>query len=224
MLNKLKNQKGIMLPDIIASLPLGVIVLTVMTLAILNYINAYSDLRDYTKLQDDLFQAVETIRYGYVQRGINTNGQSLCGILSANRVSVDNNGNALNLVVDTESSYEIRTNVTLSNGSLNLRGSYGATIFSSPNSSSNNITIFPDDSSKINGQKKYQIINSNSVFTSRKQDSNGNVRLLEINLEARVRFRERINGQSADDDIRINTRTIRYKTNVFVGNTSNTTT
>jgi len=213
-----------MLPDIIASLPLGMIVLTVMTLAVLNYISAYSDLRDYVKLQDDLFQAVETIRYGYVQRGINTNGQSLCGLLSANRVSVGNNGLTLNMLVDTESSYEIRTNLSVSNGTMKLRGSYGATIFSTPGSSSSNITIFPDDSSRIGGQKKYQIINSDAIFTPQKVDGEGNVRLLEINLEARVRFRERSKGQSYDDDVRINTRTIKYETSVFIGNTPNTST
>jgi hypothetical protein len=45
------------------------------------------------------------------------------------------------------------------------------------------------------------------------------VRLLGVDMEAQVRFRERQNGQSEEDDRRMNTRRISYQTKIFVPNT-----
>lgn len=219
MLTKIQNEKGLLLPDLIASLPLGLIVVLVMVLSIVNYITAYSDIRDYTKLQDDLFQAVETIRYGYVERGINTDGQSLCGLLSANQVRIGDNRNRLNLEVHTGTAYTVGTSVWFSDGEMYLTGQYGASSFSSPTDNSRNVRIFPETTSEIDHEPKYKIVESGSSFSSLGEDSEGNIRLLGIKLKAQVRFRERKNGQSMNDDILMNTRTIQYETKVFIGNT-----
>jgi hypothetical protein len=189
-----------------------------MTMSVINFIYAYQYLQDYTKLQDDLFQAIETIRYGYVQRGINTNDQSLGGLLSANRVTLSEGG-SLRMKLDSNPAYPIESYVFIEDGTLKLRGNYGTTMFSSPSTGSRDIPIFPDNNARVGGQKKYRITNPSSAFTPLKYDSDGNVRLLGINLEAEVRFRERQNGQSAEDDLRINTRKISYETKVFIGNT-----
>lgn len=219
MFNKVKNEKGLLLPDIIASLPLGVIVLVVMTMSVMNFIYAYQDIKEYTKLQDDLFQAIETIRYGYVQRGINTNDQSLNGLLSSNQVTISD-GSGLSLKVDSDAAFPIETQVSISGeGQLKLRGNYGTTMFSSPLTNSRDIPIFPESDARIDGQLKYRIVNPNSAFTPLKEDADGNVRLLGIDLEAEVRFRQRENGQDDEEDTRMNTRRIRYETKVYIGNT-----
>jgi len=220
MFKKIHNESGILLPDIVASLPLGVIVFAVLAMSVLNFTAAYQDLKEYTKLQDDLFHAMETIRYGYVQRGINTNDQSLCGLLSANQTIIGDNGYRITMKVDTNPQFPIESQISIDgSGALKIRGNYGSTMFSSPLTNSQDIAIFPEGSTRINGVLKYRITNRGSAFTPLKEDNNGNVRLIEINLEAQVRFRERSNGQSADDDLRMNTKTIKYTTNVFMGNT-----
>ena len=220
MLTRLKDEKGLLLPDIVASLPLGVIVFLVMTMSMVNFALAYQDIREYTKLQDDLFQAIETIRYGYVQRGINTNSQSLCGLLSANQVSVTEGGSGLLMKVDINPTYPIETKVSIDgDGMIKLRGNYGTTMFSSPLTNSREIPIFPETNARLDGQLKYRILNPVTAFTPLKTDADGNVRLLGIDLKAQVRFREKRNGQSVDEDKRLNTRTINYQTKVFIGNT-----
>jgi hypothetical protein len=220
MFNKLHNEKGILLPDLIAALPLGVIVMIVMTMSVINFIYAYQDIHEYTKLQDDLFQAIETVRYGYVQRGVNTNNQSLSGLLSANQVILSEGGNSIRMKVDSSPAYPIESVLTLdSGGTLKLRGNYGAAMFSSALTNSRDIPIFPESNTRIDGQLKYRITNLGTAFSPLKVDSDGNVRLLRINLEAQVRFRERRNGQTVESDIRMNTRTIKYQTKVFIGNT-----
>ncbi|MDP8211652.1 MAG: hypothetical protein RAO94_09020 [Candidatus Stygibacter australis] len=220
MFNKIHNESGILLPDIVASLPLGVIVFAVLAMSVLNFTAAYQDLKEYTKLQDDLFHAIETIRYGYVQRGINTNSQALSGLLSANQTTIGGNGNSITMKIDTNPQFPIESQVSIDgSGAMKIRGNYGATMFSSPLTNSRDIWIFPEGSTRINGVLKYRIINNDSAFTPLKVDNNGNVRLIGINLEAQVRFRERSNGQSADDDLRMNTKSIKYSTKVFMGNT-----
>ncbi|MCF7911881.1 MAG: hypothetical protein K9M99_05100 [Candidatus Cloacimonetes bacterium] len=219
MFNKIHNEKGILLPDIIASLPLGVIVFAVMAMSVINFTAAYQDLREYTKLQDDLFQSIETIRYGYVQRGINTNNQSLSGLLSANKASIGGNGNSITMKIDTNPQSSIESYVFIDDGTIKMRGNYGTTMFSSPLTNSRDIAIFPEGNTRIDGQLKYRITNTGSAFTPLKVDSKGNIRLLGIDLDARVRFRERRNGQSNAEDLQMNTRSIHYETKVYIGNT-----
>ena len=220
MFKKIHNESGILLPDMIASLPLGIIVFAVLAMSVLNFTAAYQDLKEYLKLQDDLFQAIETMRYGYVQGGINTRGQSLNGLLSANQTKIGANGSKITMKIDTDPRYPIESQFSIDgSGVMKLRGNYGTAMFYSPVTHSRDIWIFPAVDKRIDGVLKYRIINNSSVFTSLEADSNGNVRLLGINLEARVRFRERSNGQSADEDLRINTKTINYSTKVFMGNT-----
>ena len=218
MFNKIRNEKGILLPDLVASLPLGLIVILVMTLSITNYITTYSDIQDYTKMQDDLFQSIETLRCGYIEKGVNTNGEALCGLLSANQVRIGESRDRITLAVQTGVATTIQSTVWITNGELYISGEYGISSFTSNLDQSRNIPLFPESTSKIGNEKKYRLINTGDSFTSLGEDHEGNVRLLGIKLKARVRFRERRNGQSASDDLLMNTRTIRYETKVFIGN------
>lgn len=222
MWNKLNNERGLLLPDLVASLPLGVIVLAVMTFSVINFLVAYEDIRDYTQCQDELFQAVETIRYGYVQSGV-VNDRSLCGMMSANVVT-SSSGNNLKLEVDGDPMTTILSEYSIDgSGQLSLRGRYGSQLFYVSGSTGNTIKIFPTSDRRIDGQLKYRIINPNSAFSPLKVDEGehgtNRIRLLDINLEAQVRFRERDNGQSTEEDLRVNTRNITYQTKIFIPNT-----
>lgn len=225
MWNKLRNERGMLLPDLVASLPLGVIVLTVMTLSVINFLVAFNDVRDYTQLQDELFQAVETLRYGYVQSGVNTNSVALCGLMTANQVKLGDSRSSMELEVDSNPAFPIRSRYWIdSNGMMKMRGNYGSQLFSSSITNSNDIPIFPISDRKVGGALKFQILNPESAFTPLRVDAASNstvryVRLLGVDIRAQVRFREREDGQSASDDLRMNTRQIRYQTKIFVPNT-----
>lgn len=225
MWNKIQNERGLLLPDLIASLPLGVIVMVIMTFSVINFLLAYSDVSDYTKLQDDLFQTVETLRYGYVQSGVNTNSVALCGMMTANQVILGESRTSMTLKVDGNPAFPIQSKYWISgDGMLKLRGRYGSQQFSTPSSTSSDIPIFPRSDHRVGGELKYRILNPGSAFTPLRADVNSNtgdsnVRLLGVNIEAQVRFRERENGQSEEDDLKMNTRRIRYQTKIFVPNT-----
>lgn len=221
MWNKLNNERGLLLPDLVASLPLGVIVLAVMTFSVINFLVAYGDIRDFTQCQDELFQAVETIRYGYVQEGV-VNSRSLCGMMSANMVTSSSQNN-LRMEVDGDPATQILSEYKIDgSGQLTLRGRYGSQLFYISGSTGNDIKLFPTSDRRIDGVLKYRIINPGSAFTPIKVDEGdagtNYIRLLGVNLEAQVRFRERENGQTTEEDARMNTRTIRYETKIFVPN------
>jgi hypothetical protein len=224
MWNKMRNERGMMLPDLVASLPLGVIVMAVMTFSVINFLIAYNDLRDYTKLQDDLLQAVETLRYGYVQRGVNTNSQPLCGVLTANQVLLNESGNSVTFVVDSDPSISIRSRYMINGeGMLYLRGNYGSQLFSSPFSSSGDVPIFPKSDRRVDGELKFRILNPSRVFNDIVSETDTStqtdyIRLLGVNIEAQVRFRPRSNDQSEAEDLRTNTRRIEYNTKIYVPN------
>lgn len=223
MWNKLNNERGLLLPDLVASLPLGVIVLAVMTFSVINFLVAYEDIRDFTQCQDELFQAIETIRYGYVDDGV-VNNESLCGMMTANEVKLSDSRSELSMEVDGDVSMQIRSEYKInSSGQLKLRGRYGSQLFSLNGVSGNDIPIFPRSDRRIDGELKYRITNPNSAFTPLKVDTDDQtgerrVRLLGVDIEAQIRFREREDGQSTLEDLRVNTRTIRYQTKIFVPN------
>lgn len=224
MWNKIRNERGMLLPDLIASLPLGVIVLVVMTFSVINFLVAYSDIQDYTKLQDDLFQAVETLRYGYVQSGVNTNNVALCGLMTANQVTLDDSRSSMTLKIDGNPSLPIQSKFSIDGaGMMKLRGNYGSQLFSSQGSNASDVAIFPKSTRRVGGELKYRITNPSTAFRILASEKNKNtgatmVKLLGVDIRAQVRFRERENGQSEADDIRTNTRQIRYQTRIFVPN------
>jgi len=193
-----------------------------MTFSVINFLLAYNDVSEFTQMQDELFNAVETLRYGYVESGVNTNGVALCGLMTANQVTVGES--SVTLKVDGNPAQPIQSNYSVSgDGMMTLRGNYGSQLFSSSSSSSSEIAIFPTSDRRIDGELKYRILNPGSAFSSEKEEYNENtntnmVRLLDVDIKAQVRFRERVNGQSEEEDLRVNTRGVRYQTFIFVPN------
>ena len=81
------------------------------------------------------------------------------------------------------------------------------------------VKIFPSTPTKMVGRNpQFQILNKNTIWEVQKRDGKEKPVLMKLTLEAQVRFRKKQRRQTSVDDIRQNTRTIKYETSVFIGN------
>jgi len=215
ILCKVKNNSGVSLPELVASIPLAALVFIILALAIVNFITTYEETKLYIQLQDELFQAIETIRHGVVKENV-TDGEGIIGVLTAGRVSIQNAGHFIKIlpVIVTqglgEESY--KANFWLDDkNQLVANGRYGIKTF-------NNHVVFPSGNRKIGNVNMFQI--TKLKFTPQKGNSN-EVGLLGIEIEAQVRFRKKLTKQTAEEDKEKNTKRIKYKTSIIVGNAGN---
>lgn len=210
----LKNQKGISLVELIAALPLTVLVFVIMTMAVANFVSTYNETRLYIQLQDELYSVIDMIRHGYVEESIEAD-DGLIGLMTANRVEVAGNRNAMTLrpVVITEGlpdAYQTTYYVD-TEGRMSVSGRYGLSAFQETQ-------IFPSSNRRIGRELQFKITNPNSVFTVTKSSTNGPI-MINIDLQGRVRFREKEMGQNPEEDLKLNTKSVQFETSVFVGNT-----
>jgi len=210
----LRNQKGISLIEMLAGLPLAAVVFTIFGIALSHFIITYQETQLYTQLQEDLFNAIETMRYGYALEGV-TDDEGLIGLMTAQKVEFSTSRTDMTIkpiVVDPI--YDYRSVFSINDDDqLEVRSTYGVKSFRTPK------LVFPSTSTKMIGNEpQFKILNPRNIWTVLKTDIEGNALLLKIELEAQVRFREKQRGQSSAEDIRRNTRKIRYETSVFLGN------
>ena len=210
----LRNQKGISLIEILAGIPLAAVVFAIFGIALSHFIITYQETQLYTQLQQDLFNAIETMRYGYALEGV-TDDEGLIGLMTAEKVEFSTSRTDMTIkpiVVDPTYIYKSTFSVN-DDKQLEVRSTYGVKYFRTPK------LVFPSTPKKMIGSEpQFKILNPRNIWTVLKTDNEGNALLLKIELEAQVRFRERKRGQSRSEDIRRNTRTIRYETSVFLGN------
>ena len=62
-MQKIKNQKGYTIAELVAVLPLGLLIMAALTLGVLHFIKNYQEIVMYSRLQREVLQAIETIRY-----------------------------------------------------------------------------------------------------------------------------------------------------------------
>ena len=213
----LKNNKGYSLIEIIAGLPLVTLVFVIFGIGIIHFTTTYQEIRLYTQLQQDLFEAIEIMRHGYMLDGV-TDDEGLIGLTTAKTIDlssvVELEVKPLVLNQNLERLYWVRYYVD-DNMQLKVRGSYGGS------KNFNNEPIFPSTPIKyIDGEPQFTIKNSYDIWsvTPNTTDGNGYPHMINIKLVGQVRFREKLKDQSNEDDIRKNTRTITYETSVFLGN------
>ncbi|MHA1922668.1 MAG: PilW family protein [Candidatus Heimdallarchaeota archaeon] len=218
MKNILKSNKGISLIEIIVTLPLATLIFVGVSLSLIHFISTYQETKLYTQLQEDLFTAVETMRQGYAIDEF-TKNQALIGLCAANYVEINNANNEI-----TVSPALAEDNTNISNywskfscddeGQLWVFSSHGLSkTFKRP------IKIFPSTPTNLIGnQPQFRILNKNSIWEIQKRDGKGNPVLMRITLEAQVRFRAKQIRQTQEDDLQQNTKTIKYETSVFIGN------
>ncbi len=216
----IKNQKGVSLLEMVVALPLAVMVLAGLSVAILNFIINYQEVKLYTQLQEDLFNAIETIRYGYTYENV-TEDEGLIGLATARNASIGITDNSLLIkpvIIDQSfgsNSHWSRFRID-GNGHMNVYSRYGVLHFEEAKQ------VFPSTKTKMFGNEpQFKILNPNTAWQIIKRDGSGNAVLVKIELEAQVRFRERQPDQSFDEDKEKNLRKIKYETSIFVGNSQN---
>ena len=213
MKKKYMNNKGVSLIELVAGLPLTVILFTTMILTMMHFVRTYQETRLYLQLQEDLFQAIETMRYGYAQEP-QTKNDGLIGLMTAKDV-----------ILNSPNVLEVRPLLT----NLTYTESYKAffkinddhhIVYEGYSGLADHIgplVIFPSTPPKqIGRQWQFQILNHQDVWRVI-YDGEKPIKV-RIRLEGRVRFRERRTGQFVEEDLRSNTKTCVFETIVFLDN------
>jgi hypothetical protein len=209
MKRTIHNQKGVSLIELVVAIPLAVLVLIILTFAVTKFITTYQETKLFVQAQEELFDAVETIRYGFAKEGI-TDDQALIGVFTANQVDI-------NFAADAITIKPLDTNIGLlhkarfyldSKGFLRADGQYGNRNFLGE-------LVFPSGKAKLSGNNKRFTITD---LYFEKLNPEADVRLLGIEVTAEVRFRNKLDNQSFAEDKQLNTREIKYTTAVYVGN------
>ena len=208
----LKNNKGYSLIEIIAGLPLVALVFVIFGIGIVHFVTTFQEITLYTQLQDDLFNAIEIMRHGYMSEG-DTDNEGLIGLTTAKKVTFSSSRNyiwvyPLALNPELEESYKVKFSVN-DRMQLETEGRYGLNNYQGK-------MIFPSTPTKYIGRDpQFTIKNPREIW---KYSANSDNLMIDIKLVGQVRFREKLRNQSNEDDIRRNTRTITYETSVFLGN------
>ncbi|MBT3755526.1 MAG: hypothetical protein HOD64_06640 [Candidatus Cloacimonetes bacterium] len=210
----LKNNKGYSLIEILAGLPLVTLVFVIFGIGIIHFTTTFQEVKLYTQLQQDLFDAIEIMRHGYMYENV-TDDEGLIGLSTAKKVVIGSSSikvTPLVLNLDLESNYWV-TYAINDNSQIEINGSYGLTPFPERR------VIFPSSPTKyIGNQAQFRITNPNQIWSVVHTDFEGNATMVKIKLVGQVRFREKQPRQSNEDDIRKNVRTITYETAVYLGN------
>lgn len=204
----IKNEKGYSLAELVVSLPLAVFAIALLTFAIINFTISYQETQLYIQLQEDLFSAIETMRYGYTKANV-TDGEQIIGLASANKVEIgltDNSIKIIPIILHTGIDYYAR--FYENEGKIIASAQYGVKSF-------NNIRVFPESDRMFGTEPMFEILNLQFVP---EKTIDGKIYLLGVNASARVRFRMKKDEQSLEEDLRENTKTIHYKTSIFIGN------
>ena len=208
----LKNNKGYSLIEIIAGLPLVALVFVIFGIGIVHFVTTFQEITLYTQLQDDLFNAIEIMRHGYMVEDV-TDNEGLIGLTTAKKVTFSSSRNyiwvyPLALNPELEESYKVKFSVN-DRMQLETEGRYGLNNYQGK-------MIFPSTPTKYIGRDpQFTIKNPREIW---KYSANSDNLMIDIKLVGQVRFREKLRNQSNEDDIRRNTRTITYETSVFLGN------
>ena len=83
----LRNNKGYSLIEIIAGIPLTVLVFTIFAIGILHFVTTFQEVKLYNQLSQDLFDAIEIMRHGYMYDGV-TDDEGLIGFTTAKKVQM----------------------------------------------------------------------------------------------------------------------------------------
>ncbi|MDA3814106.1 MAG: hypothetical protein PF570_07630 [Candidatus Cloacimonetes bacterium] len=208
----LKNNKGYSLIEIIAGLPLVTLVFVIFGIGIVHFVTTFQEITLYTQLQDDLFNAIEIMRHGYMVEDV-TDDEGLIGLTTAKKVTFSSSRNyiwvyPLALNPELEESYKVKFLIN-NDMQLETEGIYGLNNYQGK-------MIFPSTPIKYIGREpQFTIKNPREIW---KYSANSDNLMIDIKLVGQVRFREKMRNQSTEDDIRKNTRTITYETSVFLGN------
>ena len=211
----LKDKSGISLVELVASLPLAILVAAMLGIVLINFVTSYQETKLYVQLQEELFSAIETIRYGYLYERFTDDPNDdpkykrpIVGLMTTNQVELGVNERTI--LLKQQDGYNAR-----------FRESSGKLLLDliHPNMSETGITIFPSIDQKVGNDERFELINDD-VFTVEK-GSLEKPEMLRIKLKGKVRYRSKSKNQTTEDDERLNTRTVEFETLVYLGNIKN---
>ncbi|MBN1326318.1 MAG: hypothetical protein JW996_00035 [Candidatus Cloacimonetes bacterium] len=208
-------QKGFSLIEAVGALPLAALVLVISTLAIANFVTAFEENKLYIQMQDELFTAMEYIRYGYPLKNVtysNLSDDGMIGLMTAKNVSIPPDGNSITIYPRHVSQGANESNYWLKyyldpNGNLIARGQYRERIFNS--------IVFPSGNMSISDKKRFRIIDINFRLS---QEQSLQDKFVYYTIKAEVRFRQKKSDESLAEDLKKNTRTIEYSSGCFLAN------
>jgi hypothetical protein len=208
----LRSQKGISLIEVVATIPIAALIMVLVTVAVINFLTTYEETKLYVQLQEELFHSIEIMRHGFLVEGFNES-MPLIGLMSAQSVTIAPSGTSITvrpLVVDQGNvdNYKVKFYVT-NQGQLMSTGQYNTFTYQPQR-------VFPTGNHMVGKDPRFEI--TSISFTEEDPVIDGEVKLLGIDVKAKVRYRTRGKNQTADEDVRMNTRTIRYTTTVLIGN------
>lgn len=209
----LKNQSGFSLTDLMASLPLTALVFIVLIISLTQFARSYEEVKLFVQLQNELFEVVETMRYGITKDGV-TDKEALMGIMAAKKVTI--NPERTEIVIKPLrtstglSEEDFKSKIWLTDkGEIKGWSRYGV-------KNTGTRSLFPSGNNKIDGVNRFRV--TNLEFFPKKIDDKGNIQLVGIRVEAEVRYRSRSEGETQEEDLDKNVKTIDYETYVLVGN------
>ncbi|MDP8269331.1 MAG: hypothetical protein P9L97_11450 [Candidatus Tenebribacter davisii] len=212
----INNNKGYNLIELIVALPLASLVFVIFGIGIVHFTTTFQEVKLYNQLQQDLFEAIEIMKQGFMYEGV-TDNEGLIGLSTAKKVIIGSSHNSIRVTplvlnLDVEDDYWVEYMVNDDN-QLEINGNYGLNRFPERK------VIFPSSAANFFGNTPQFIIkNPHQIWSLEHTDAAGHPLMVKIKLVGQVRFREKLQRQSNDDDLRRNTRTITYETSVFLGN------
>jgi hypothetical protein len=208
----LKCQSGVSLVELVASIPLALIVIFLLSMVLINFITSYQEVKLYLQLQEELFSTMEVIRYGFLYKKFTDSAETdpkfkrpVVGLMTANTVEMSIQPYTINL--SQQGGYFAKYYASGGKFLLDLRH---------PNMSETGIQVFPSIDEEVGNDKRFEIID-NSIFSVKEGDSE-KPEVIKIRLVGRVRFRSKAPSQTNEDDMKRNTRTIKYESYVYLGN------
>ncbi len=215
MINK---ESGHTLADVVISFPIIGLIIVILSLAMVNFVTTYQEVEAFTRMSTEMFNAIEVIRHGNVFEDRNEpNPVPLLGVLTADTLTIglDRSLNVKPKLPDTRNYYSkfyVKNNILFADVKSGHKTKY-------------NLRLFPVEDREIGENPEIEILNPKHIFSNRtpnlpntpSQIPQDKICLLGVELKAKVRFRSRLDKQSVEEDIRFNTRTIRYTTRIFAG-------
>ena len=217
----LKNRDGYTLMELVAVLPMGLIIMAALTVGTLHFVKTYQEIRLYSELQKQVFETIETIRYGYAKSPI-TDGKILIGISNAYKIIFPQLSNAsagYSEITLKPVDLESPNGETESYAKFYLNRHNELMMDANYNGRTFREKIFPKENKKIGKFWQYEIINKDLFYnvTPNYQET-GLVQLVKIHIVARVRLRKKGKDQNTKEDIRVNTKTVDFETTLFASN------
>ncbi len=211
-MKKFINAKGVMLTELVAAIPLYLLLFMVLTFSLVHFISVYYETRMYIQLQEDVQFALESIRFGFAKQFVNDK-DVLIGLNTASSTNIHGQGNGITIKPRESGTVQYQATYRLdqSSGEIKLYAQYGSLAF--------NETVFPRFQGKIRRKLQFQVKEFEFTDKTPWMLPHTQPYLVGVRIKAQVRLREKGRRQNATEDKKRNIREVEFETEVFLGNT-----